>query len=192
MDALTITLVLAGGTVVLIGFYVLVAYNRFIAQRNLIAESWKQIDVELQRRFDLIPNLIETVKGYAAHERQVLENVTAARGAALAQAQAGVGPAGRQDTENAFSRAIGGLFAVAENYPNLRASENFAQLQGELAHTEDRIAAGRRFYNGNVRAFNTRVEAVPSNIVAGIFSFSQFDYFEIEDPQARQPVHVRF
>ncbi|MBA3410618.1 MAG: LemA family protein [Geodermatophilaceae bacterium] len=192
MSGLTLTLLLLGGTVVLIASFVLVSYNRFIAQRNLIAESWKQVDVELQRRFDLIPNLIETVKGYAAHERQVLENVTAARGAALARAQAGAGPAARQDTENAFTRAIGGLFAVAENYPNLRASENFAQLQGELANTEDRIAAGRRFYNGNVRAFNTRVESVPSNIVAGMFSFTQFEYFEIEDPQARRPVRVQF
>ena len=140
----------------------------------------------------LIPNLVEAVKGYAAHERQVLENVTAARGAALAQAQTGAGPATRQGTENAFTRAIGGLFAVAENYPNLRASENFAQLQGELANTEDRIAAGRRFYNGNVRGYNTRVESVPSNLVAGMFSFTQAEYFEIEDPQARQPVRVQF
>lgn len=106
MSGLTLTLLLLGGTVVLIASFVLVSYNRFIAQRNLIAESWKQVDVELQRRFDLIPNLIETVKGYAAHERQVLENVTAARGAALARAQAGAGPAARQDTENAFTRAM--------------------------------------------------------------------------------------
>jgi len=101
-------------------------------------------------------------------------------------------PDRRQGTENAFTRAIGGLFAVAENYPNLRASENFAQLQGELANTEDRIAAGRRFYNGNVRGYNTRVESVPSNLVAGMFSFTQAEYFEIEDPQARQPVRVQF
>lgn len=190
MSGLTVALVIVGGIVVLIGLYVLVAYNRFIAQRNLIAESWRQIGVELQRRFDLIPNLVETVKGYAEHERQVLENVTAARGVALTQA--GAGPAARQNTENAFTRAIGGLFAVAENYPNLRANENFGQLQAELANTEDRIAAGRRFYNGNVRAFNTRVESAPSNVVANMFSFTPFEYFEIEDPQARQPVRVQF
>ncbi len=187
-----LTLLLLGSTIVLIGLYVLIAYNRFITQRNLIEESWKQIDVELERRFDLIPNLVETVKGYTAHERQVLENVTAARGAALARAQNGAGPAARQDTENALTRAVGGLFAVTESYPALRASENFAELQRELANTEERIAAGRRFYNGDVRAFNTRVESVPSNIVAGLFSFSQFDYFEIEDPQARRPVRVQF
>lgn len=192
MSPLGTVLVIIGALVVLIGLFVLVSYNRFISQRNLIAESWKQVDVELQRRFDLIPNLVDTVKGYAAHERQVLQSVTEARGAALAQAQSGAGPAGRQQSENALGRALGGLFAVAENYPDLKASNNFVELQRELTNTEDRIAAGRRFYNGNVRAYNTRVQSVPSNIVAGMFSFTAAEYFEIDDPRARQPVRVQF
>jgi LemA protein len=172
----------------IIGF--VVSYNRFQSQRNLIAESWRQIDVELQRRFDLIPNLIETVKGYAAHEKTVIEEVTAARTrAGAAQTE---GPAARQEPEGLLGRALGGLFAVAEAYPELKASANFLELQKELALTEDRIAAGRRFYNGNVRAYNTRIQTVPSNIVASVFKFTPAEYFEIDDPEARKPVKVQF
>lgn len=169
----------------------IVIYNRFKSQQNLISESWKQIDVELQRRFDLIPNLIETVKGYAAHERSVIESVTAAR--TEAQGHAGEAPAARQESEGRLGRAVGGLLAVAENYPDLKASANFAQLQAELSDTEDRIAAGRRLYNGNVRAYNTRLQTVPSNLVASMSHFTPADYFEMDDdPQARGPVRVQF
>ena len=166
------------------------SYNRFKSQQNLIAEAWKQIDVELQRRFDLIPNLVEAVKGYAAHEKTVIEEVTAARTrAGAAQSE---GPAARQEPEGLLGRALGGLFAVAEAYPDLKASANFLELQKELAVTEDRIAAGRRFYNGNVRAYNTRIETVPSNFIASMFKFTPAEYFEIDDPEARKPVKVQF
>jgi LemA protein len=168
----------------------IISYNRFQSQKNLITEAWKQVDVELQRRFDLIPNLIETVKGYAAHEKSVLEAVTAAR--TNAEQHKSEGPAARQEPETLLGRAVGGLFAVAEAYPDLKASANFLELQKELALTEDRIAAGRRFYNGNVRAYNTRIQTVPSNIVASMFTFTPAEYFEIEDPEARQPVKVQF
>ena len=174
--------------VVLIGL--VVSYNRFQTQKNLITEAWKQIDVELQRRFDLIPNLIETVKGYAAHEKSVIEAVTAARTNAGQHREDG--PAARQEPESLLGRAVGGLIAVAEAYPDLKASANFLELQKELALTEDRIAAGRRFYNGNVRAYNTRIQTVPSNIVASMFHFNPAEYFEIEDPEAREPIKVEF
>jgi len=144
---------------------------------------------ELQRRHDLIPNLVETVKGYAAHERGVFDEVTAARAAA---AQPGVGPAQQAQQENVLTQALGRLFAVAENYPTLRASENFQQLQSELSNTEDRIAAGRRFYNANVRSLNTTVESFPSNVIAGMFNFERAEYFEAEDPQVRQVPTVQF
>ena len=137
---------------------VAVSYNRFVRQRNLVQESWRQIDVELTRRHDLIPNLVETVKGYAAHESSTLAGVVAARAAAVS---AGGGVAAKAQAESALDGSLRGLFAVAENYPDLKAAGPFQQLQSELAETEDRIAAGRRFYNGNVRALNTRVEAFP-------------------------------
>jgi len=185
-----IALSVIGGLIVLVGLVFIVMYNRFKSQQNLIAESWKQIDVELQRRYSLIPNLVETVKGYAAHESGVFEQVTAARTAA--QARSGEGPAARQEGEQLLGRAVTGLIAVAEDYPDLKASRNFLELQEELANTEDRIAAGRRFYNGNVRAYNTRLQTVPSNIVGNMCSFEEREYFEIEDPAARGPVNVSF
>jgi len=176
--------------VILVVVALIVSYNRFQTQKNLITESWKQIDVELQRRFDLIPNLIETVRGYAKHEQSLIEAVTRAR--TNADQHRTDGPADRQEPEQQLGRAVTGLIAVAENYPDLKASANFLELQKELAHTEDRIAAGRRFYNGNVRAYNTRIQTVPSNLVASMFSFTPAEYFEIEDPEARQPIHVEF
>lgn len=166
-----------------------VSYNRFVRQRNLVEESWRQVDVELHRRHDLIPNLVETVKGYAAHERQTFENVTQARAAASAP---GAGPAQQAAQENMLTSALRQLFAVAEAYPQLRASENFAGLQQQLAETEDRIAAGRRFYNGNVRALNVRVESFPSSIVAKMFHFTKAEYFEAEDPEVRAAPTVQF
>lgn len=159
-------------------------YNGFVRLRNLVQESWRQIDVELHRRHDLIPNLIETVKGYAAHEKTLFEQVTAARAAAVGPAS---GPAEQARREDALSGALGRLFAVAEAYPALRASENFAQLQAELTNTEDRIAAGRRFYNANVRAMNTKVETFPANIVAGMFGFTKQEYFETSDAARTAP-----
>lgn len=178
---------------VLIGLSFAVSYNRFVRQRNLVHESWRQIDVELQRRHDLIPNLVQTVQGYAAHERAVLTQVTEARTQAMqARTASAAGPARMAQAENALQRSLGGLFAVAESYPQLKANENFLELQRQLADTEDRIAAGRRFYNGNVRALNTRVEGFPSAIVASMFHFGKEEYFEIDDPQLRAPVSVDF
>ncbi len=179
------------GVIVIVGLGYLASYNRFVRQRNLVEESWRQVDVELTRRHDLIPNLVETVKGYAAHERTVLEAVTQARTAAVSTA-AGGGPAAQAQTENALVRSLGGLFAVAENYPTLKADQNFLALQQQLAETEDRIAAGRRFYNGNVRAYNTRIEAFPSSIVASMGHFTKAEYFETDDPAVRAPVTVDF
>lgn len=180
------------GIIVLLGLGYATSYNRFVRQRNLVQESWRQIDVELTRRHELIPNLVETVKGYAAHERTVLEAVTQARTAAVSAATSRSGPATQAPAENALVRSLGGLFAVAENYPTLKADANFLALQQQLAETEDRIAAGRRFYNGNVRAINTRIEAFPSSIVANIHHFVPEEYFETDATAVRAPVTVDF
>ncbi|HVX18391.1 MAG TPA: LemA family protein [Acidimicrobiales bacterium] len=169
---------------VVIGLAVIVSHNRFARQRNLVEESWRQVDVELARRHDLIPNLVETVKGYAAHERQVFEEVTKARNLAAAP---GSTPAAQAQQENVLTAVLGRLFAVAENYPDLEASANFGQLQDELSETEDRIAAARRFYNGNVRAFNTRIEAFPSSIVAARMHLTKAEYFETDDASRARP-----
>jgi LemA protein len=172
---------------------VIASYNRFVRQRNLVQESWRQVDVELNRRHDLIPNLVETVKGYATQERTVLQAVTEARTAAVtASRSTASGVAAQAEAENTLGRALNGLFAVAENYPDLKSSQNFLALQQQLAETEDRIAAGRRFYNSNVRALNTRVEAFPSSIIASMFNFDRADYFEVDDPAVRAPVAVDF
>ena len=184
---------LIGIVVVALLFVVLVwgvvTYNGFVRLRNVVQESWRQVDVELHRRHDLIPNLIETVKGYAAHERSVFEAVTTARTAAI---QPGSSPAQQAAQENELTQALGRLFAVAEAYPQLRAVESFAQLQQELTNTEDRIAAARRFYNANVRDNNTKVESFPSNVVAGMFRFARAEYFEVIDPQVRATPVVDF
>jgi LemA protein len=175
--------------IVVLAVAIVASYNRFVRQRNLVQESWRQIDVELTRRHDLVPNLVETVKGYASHERQTLEAVTAARAAA---ASTGTGPTEQAAQENVLSGALRQLFAVAEAYPDLKASTNFLDLQRQLAETEDRIAAGRRFYNGNVRALNTRVEAFPSSLVAKTFGFAQAEYFTADDPEVRATPTVSF
>lgn len=184
MTALWITL----GVVALLAVALVISYNRFVKQRNLVRESWRQIDVELKRRYDLIPNLVETVKGYAAHEKQVFENVTAARSAAVG-AQ---GVTAQGQAESGLTGALRSLFAVAEAYPQLQAAGPFQDLQAQLTETEDRIAAGRRFYNGNVRAINTRVEAFPSSITAKLFNFFKEEYFEVTDETVRRPVQVDF
>lgn len=182
-------LIVVGVVVVLLGLWVAATYNGFVRLRNLVEESWKQIDVELHRRYDLIPNLVETVKGYAGHERQTLEAVTAARSAA---ASPGATPAEQAAQENILTGALRQLFAVAEAYPDLKANMNFLELQSQLTETEDRIAAGRRFYNANVRTLNTKVQSFPPNIVARMFGFKEADYFEAEDPEARRAPEVRF
>ena len=174
--------------VVIIILWAIGAYNGLVGLRNLVQEAWRQIDVELQRRHDLIPNLVETVKGYATHERATLEAVTQARTAAAAP---GSSPAAQAAQENVLTQALGRLFAVAEAYPDLKANQNFMQLQQELTNTEDRIAAGRRFYNANVRTLNTRIETFPTMIVASVFGFHREEYFETED-SARQAPKVEF
>lgn len=165
------------GIVVLLLLWGVAAYNRFVSQRQGIRDAYANIDTELRRRYDLIPNLVESVKGYASHERATFENVTAARTAAIA-AQ---GPAQQAQAENMLTAALRGLFAVAEAYPELRASENFQALQTELSNTEDRIQVSRRFYNANVREYNERVQSVPSNVIASMFSFQTEEFFEIEE-----------
>jgi LemA protein len=189
VSGLIIAVIVVAAVVVIVLLWAVTQYNGFVRLRNLVQESWRQIDVELHRRHDLIPNLVETVKGYAAHERGVFEEVTAARAAA---AGAGAGPAQQAEQENVLTQALGRLFAVAEAYPALRASENFQQLQAELTNTEDRIAAGRRFYNANVRELNTKVESFPANVIASMFGFSRAEYFEAEDPAVRAVPRVDF
>jgi LemA protein len=159
-------------------------YNGLIKLRNLVQEAWRQIDVELKRRHDLIPNLVETVKGYAAHERGTLEGVMQARSAAMSGGQS---PAAAAQSEGMLSQALGRLFAVAEAYPDLKANASFLALQQELTSTEDRIASGRRYYNANVRELNTKVETVPSNIVAGLFNIGREEYFEVEGVEREVP-----
>jgi LemA protein len=166
------------GVVVLLAIVVATSYNRFVSQKNLIRDSWANIDTELKRRYDLIPNLIETVKGYASHEREIFEEVARTRSMA---AGATGSPAAQAAAEGPFMAALGKLFAVAENYPDLKANQNFLALQGELTNTEDRLQTARRFYNANVRDFNRRIQAFPSTIIARMFNFKEAEFFEIDD-----------
>src|SRR5690242_18635080 len=169
---------------VLVVLWAVSVYNGLIKLRNLVQEAWRQIDVELTRRHDLIGNLVETVKGYAAHERGTLEDVIQARAAAMAPGQS---PGQQAESENMLSQALGRLIAVAEAYPDLKANENFMALQAELTSTEDRIASARRYYNATVRDLNTKVETVPSNIIAGMFSVGRAEYFEAVGEQREAP-----
>lgn len=165
--------------------WVMISYNRLVRLRQLIRDSWANVETELNRRYDLIPNLVETVKGYAAHEREVLREVTEARSAAI-QAN-GHRPAEQQPAEVELVQDLRRLIAVAEDYPDLKASEHFLHLQRELVRTEDRIQLSRRIYNANVRDLNTRVEQFPSMIVARLFHFEVADYFEVDPVQASTP-----
>jgi LemA protein len=174
--------------VVLLALWAVSSYNGLIRLRNLVQEAWRQIDVELKRRHDLIGNLVETVKGYAAHERGTLEDVMTARSAAMASGQS---PAQQAQSEGLLSAALGRLIAVAEAYPDLKANQNFLALQQELTSTEDRIASARRYYNANVRELNTKVETVPSNFIAGLSGIRREEYFEAEG-QEREAVRVDF
>lgn len=178
--------------VVVLGGYGIGLYNGFIRSRNLIQESWRQIDVELNRRYDLIPNLVETVRAYAAHERNTLENVTRLRDQAQALAQAGGASPERAKVEDQLSGAVRGLMVSVEAYPDLKSNVNFLELQRELTTTEDRIAAGRRFYNANVRNYNTQTESFPSVLIANMFHFEKAAYFEVNDQAMRQAPHVSF
>jgi LemA protein len=169
---------------VLVVGWAVVTYNGLVKLRNLVQEAWRQIDVELTRRHDLIGNLVETVKGYAAHERGTLEDVVRARSAAMAPGQS---PAQQAESENMLSQALGRLLAIVEAYPDLKANENFMALQDELTSTEDRIASARRYYNATVRDLNTKVETVPSNVVAGLFNIDRAEYFEAVGEQREAP-----
>lgn len=177
MSAIWIVLIVLLVLVVLLLVWGIATYNQFVKLRNLIEEAWRQVDVELHRRYDLIPNLVETVKGYATHERGVFDDVTKARAAA---AQPAATRAQQAANENALTAAIGRLFAVAEAYPELKANTNFQQLQAELTNTEDRISNGRRYYNANVREFNTKLETFPPSIIGSMFGFRRATYFEAE------------
>jgi LemA protein len=164
--------------ILLVVFGGIASYNRFVSQRNLVRDAWANIDTELRRRYDLIPNLVETVKGYASHEREVFENVTKAR--AMATAATG-SPAEQAAAEGPFVAALRQLFAVAENYPDLKANQNFLALQAELSNTEDRLQTARRFYNSNVRDYNRRVQSFPSNVIARSFGFTEEQFFEVDE-----------
>jgi LemA protein len=163
-------------------------YNGLVALKNRSEEAWSDIDVQLKRRYNLIPNLVETVKGYATHEKSVFENVTKARGAAINAS----GVEDQTKAENMLSGALKSLFAVAENYPDLKASDNFAKLQDELTDTENKIEAARRFYNSNVRDLNIKIERFPENIVANSFNFKKRDLFELDLEEERKAVNVSF
>ncbi|MFZ2165038.1 MAG: LemA family protein [Propionibacteriaceae bacterium] len=180
--------------VVLLGVAAVSIYNSLVRSRNLIQESWRQVDVELNRRYDLIPNLVETVRGFAAHERNTLEDVTRLRTQAqqLSTGSGGAPTAERSAVEEQLSASVRQLIVSVEAYPDLKSNANFQALQAQLADTEDRIAAGRRYYNANVGAYNTKVESFPSNIAAGMFNFQKATYFEASDPAVRQAPTVSF
>ena len=176
------------GVIVVLVLWLVGVFNLLVRSRNRVKEAWSDIDVQLKRRYDLIPNLIETVKGYAAHESGVLENVVKARSAAMNAHS--VGEHGQ--AENMLSGALKSLFALSENYPQLRAVESFTKFQDELSDTENKIQAARRFYNSNVLNLNNSIEQVPTNVIASWFNFKKEEFFEIESPDQREPVKVTF
>ncbi|HMR72786.1 MAG TPA: LemA family protein [Candidatus Saccharibacteria bacterium] len=179
------------GIVVVIGLFFWATYNGLVKLNVRVQEAWSDITVQLKRRADLIPNLVEAVKGYAAHEKGVFEAVTEARAAVMAATSKG--PAETAKAENQFEGALKSLFAVAEAYPQLRANENFLQLQNELVDTEDKIQASRRFYNGGVRDLNTQIQVFPTNLIAGMLGFKEREFFEVEDmASVEKPVEVKF
>jgi LemA protein len=174
--------------VAIIVFWFIGAYNRLVSLRNGVDASWKQIDVQLQKRYDLVPNLVETVKGYAAHEKETLERVIAARN----QAVSAKGPAEQGQAETALAGALSGIFALSESYPDLKANQNFLMLQQELSSIESKVAYSRQHYNDTVRAYNTLQQQFPANMVAGMAGSKPAEYFEVELPAARQAVKVSF
>lgn len=176
------------GVVVVLGIWFIAMYNRFVTLTQRVKEAWADIDVQLKRRYDLIPNLVETVKGYAAHEQKTFAEVTEMRTRAM-NAQT---PAEHSEAENMLTGALKSLFAVSENYPDLKANTNFLELQRELSDTENKIQAARRFYNGNVRDLSTSLQSFPGNIVGNMFGFKESEYFELTEEAAKEPVKVRF
>ena len=174
------------GIVAVIAGWMIATYNGLVKMRNRVKEAWSDIDVQLKRRYDLIPNLIETVKGYAGHEQKVFVDVTEARSKAMQAEQAG-DPAKAAIAENMLTGALKSLFAVTENYPELKSNENFMSLQQELADTENKIQSSRRFYNGNVRDYNTKQEQFPVNVVAKMLGFKLAEFFEIQDEEKKNP-----
>jgi len=183
---LTVLMIIIGIVVVLL-LYVILTYNGLVTLRNRVKEAWSDIDVQLKRRYDLIPNLVEVVKGYASHEKETLERVITARNVAMSAN----GAKEKGEAENVLSGALKNLFALSENYPDLKASTNFLELQRELSDTENKIQAARRFYNGNVKDFNTKIEMFPTNIVANMFNFKANDFFSIADEEKENP-QVKF
>ena len=187
------------GSIVLLGVWAVVLYNRFVALVNRTKEAWSDISVQMKRRYDLIPNLIETVKGYAAHERSTFDAVVEARAKATSIAidPSNISPEqlkAFESAETGLSSALGKLLAVAENYPDLKANQNFLELQRELSDTENKIQAARRFYNGNVRDLNIALEQFPGNIIGGMFNFAKMEFFELDEDEqaAKDPVKVQF
>ncbi|MDO8514189.1 MAG: LemA family protein [bacterium] len=176
--------------VAVIALWAVWAYNRFVTLTNRVKEGWSDIEVQMKRRYDLIPNLVETVKGYAAHEAGTLQKVTEMR----TRAMNATSPKDKADAENMLTGALKTLFAVAENYPNLKANENFVELQRELSDTENKIQAARRFYNGVVMELNTKLQSFPSNLIGNMFGFKQSDFFQLgaDEQAAKEPVKVKF
>ena len=188
MSALIIAIVIVGGGGLLLCLWLMTAYNGLVRVRNHVKNAWAQIDVQLKRRHDLIPNLVETVKGYAGHEKETLENVTRAR----SQAVSAQGVGAQAAAEGELSQALGRLMLVVEQYPDLKANQNFLSLQEELTSTENKIGFSRQFYNDEVMKYNTRIQSVPTNIVAGIFRFTEEEFFELQDEAAREAPKVSF
>ncbi len=173
--------------IVIIAIWIIAIYNRLVTLKHRTDEAWSDIDVQLKRRYDLIPNLIETVKGYAAHERETLDSVIKARNSAMSAGS----PEDKGQAENMLSSTLKSIFALAENYPDLKANQNFLRLQDELSDTENKIQAARRFYNGNVRDFNIAITVFPNNAVNNILKFKKFDFFQAEENE-KQNVEVKF
>jgi len=186
--AVLVIVLFIGGLILVVGGWLIITYNGLVGLRNAVKNAWSQIDVQLKRRYDLIPNLVETVKGYAKHERETFENVVKAR-------QAGIDAKTVKDqaqAENMITGALRQLFALSEAYPDLKANQNFLALQEELSSTENKIAFSRQYYNDSVQTFNTRQQQFPANLISGMFGFTPADFFEIEDPAARQAPKVKF
>jgi LemA protein len=180
-------LLILGGIILAVGLWLVSSYNSMVRLRNMVRNSWAQIDVQLKRRFDLVPNMVETVKGYAAHEREVLEKVTQAR----SMVQSAQSIEQRQQAENQLTNTLRSLFAVAEAYPQLKANDNFRDLQQQLSELAEKIAFARQFYNDTTMKYNTTIQSFPTNLLAGMFGFQALPYFEVDDVQ-RQAVQVKF
>ncbi|XOA42831.1 MAG: LemA family protein [Candidatus Nealsonbacteria bacterium] len=173
---------------VLVFFWIVLIYNGLVRLKNRAKEAWADIDVQLKRRYNLIPNLVETVKGYASHEKEVFEKVTEAR----ARAMGAAGVKEKQEAENALSQTLKTLFAVSESYPDLKASQNFLELQRELRDTEDKVQAARRFYNSNVRDLSIKIESFPANLIASLLGFKKMELFELTEAEEREAPKVQF